>query len=139
MLERNEEEYANYFNMIKQNVCRVEFMWKKRIDLLFFPKPPEAVALTDASKKELEDNVNMDTTESLQTDFVERAEDLVEEMKHLSDISKYQLFKLLDKYIGSLRYIAFALAVLVNVLLALSVASVGPDCENGLDCGNQGE
>ena len=70
---------------------------------------------------------------------MERAEDLVAEMKHLSHISKNKLFKFLDKYIESLRYIAFALAVLVNVLLALSVTSVGPDCENGLDCGNQGE
>ena len=83
-----DEEYTKAFSSIKESVCRVEFMWNGRVDLLFFPKPKEAKALSDASKNELVANIDMETAESLKTDFLDRSLDLVAEMKHLAYYSQ---------------------------------------------------
>ena len=43
--------------------------WYGTIECIIFAKPAEADALTIASKKQLEDNVNVDIAESKQRDF----------------------------------------------------------------------
>lgn len=127
---------------IEETVCRVEFTWKGRVDLLFFPKPKEASALSPQSRMDMESNINMENKESKLADFLDRSQDLVAEMLHLSKISERMWFRVLQTCIPYVRYLTFTLSVLINLMLALSVKATGPDCHddgNGkLDCGNSG-
>ena len=62
-------EYARAYAFIEAKMVRVEFMWHGRVDLLFFPRPPEAQALSQASKDRLIREVDMDNPEAKKRDF----------------------------------------------------------------------
>jgi len=126
-----DEKYAKAYSDLKTRVCRIEFMWNNRVDVLYFPKPIEAVSLSRASKRELEENVNMDTTESKQRDFLTHAKRLVDEMRLLHASREYpyvgRLFGFVEKNVITIRFVAFAFSVMVNFVLALIVVGPGGD------------
>jgi hypothetical protein len=120
--------YSEAYKELKKKVCRIEFMWHGRVDVLFFPKPDQAEALSEASKRDLEANVIMDTTESKQRDFLIRARRLVDEMNLLHESRKVYfigpIFGFVEKNIVKIRLATFVLGVLVNLVLMTIV--VGP-------------
>ena len=61
--EREAEEYSEALKSMQKGICRVEFVWNKRIDLLFFPKPRSVEALSAASRDKVMEEVDMETAE----------------------------------------------------------------------------
>merc|ERR1711998_745072 len=120
----------------------IEFLWNEELctdptspcDLIYFPKPAIASALSPKSKMKLMEEVDFDNQDGKLRDFMERAHALVEEMKYIYYMSNlwkigplpaYPIFNFLTANYLNIKQFAFMLVVLLNIVYAVSVEGPG--------------
>jgi len=140
--EGNCVSYVKAHSKIENEVSRIEFLWTEELctdptspcDLIYFPKPAVASALSPKSKMKMMEEVAFDNQDGKLRDFMERAHALVEEMNYiyfmsnkwrLGPIPLYPMFNFLTEYYLVIKQLAFMLVVLLNIVYAVSVEGPG--------------
>ena len=116
--------YGMAFKYVSHRIRRVEIWWAGFVDLLYFPLPPQAQALTDTSKHRLLRDIDLSSPDAKKRSFLMMAADLVEEMLFLHRLERFGIYRSVKKHFLALRYVTYSLAVMLNITLGTSV--VGP-------------
>jgi hypothetical protein len=124
--EEDDDDYKRaYRTFLMSRILRLEFMWHNAVDIAYFPKCDQAVALTSLAQERLLEQCDLTSSDTKKRQFLKHAQELVDEMFYLYDLSKVPVIASLQKHFLLLRQISFTMVVLLNVLLAVSIRGTG--------------
>ena len=126
-LEEKGNKFAAGWKWINSKVKRLEFEWLGGLDITYFAVVKEAAALTEASKMRVKGAVTIESPDAKKRDFMNKGQELVDEMNWLYKLAKIPIILLIRDYYLPLRMGAFAIAVMLNIMLLISVKGPGND------------
>merc|ERR1719453_834218 len=117
---------------VEEQIARVEFVWenptdeKSPVDLVFFPKPKVWTSLSQKSKNQLIEEIDvLNGEDGKKREFLERAKLMVDEMEWLYLLNKNPIIGAIGTLFVTMRWYGFYLVVLLNVVYAVSVEGPG--------------
>ena len=129
--ERTREvEFNRSYRFLDEKIKRVEFEWHNGLHITYFPVRKEAEALKQRMIDQLKDKVSTESPDLKRRDFLKYGQETVDEMCHLYEMRQLPGFKALQSYYMNVRYFAFLLVVMLNLLLLVTVqgpGNEGPD------------
>jgi hypothetical protein len=119
--------YASAYKYLTSKIKRLEFMWcdPLQMDITYFPLCPQSKALTAPSKDRLMDSVDISTADAKKKDFLVKGQALVDEMFYLYKLQQFPPFFYLQAAYPTIRYGAFGMVIMLNLLLAVTVKGPG--------------
>ena len=124
--------YTSAHDMIQQQIARVEFVWAEPtdpstpVDIVFFPKPDVHVALSQKSKNQMMEEIDvLNGEDGKKREFMQRATLLVDEMVWLSFLNNIKPIGKIGELFVVMRQYGYMLVVLLNIVYAVSVEGPG--------------
>jgi hypothetical protein len=132
-------KYQEAYRYLTSKIKRLEFMWCEplQMDITYFPLCPQSAALTAPSKDRLKEAVDLSTPDGKKRDFLIKGQALVDEMFYLYRLQQFPPFFWLQNLYPTLQIGVFAMVILLNFLLAVTVKGPGNMGRAG-DCGDDG-
>lgn len=116
-------EYENHHEMYADQVGSVEIFAMNNLHKIYFRKPDLSRHLTKKTKNTITWEVNRDTPHDKITDFLERADEVVEDMRHQQALSQSPIYGFLANHSEEFLDLSFLAAIVLNLIFLAAFQS----------------